>query len=421
MTRVSIAVGNDGPDEANDITVSFVGLEELTVTTPTLSQGSWQSPTWSVGRLPVGSSATIDMEVTNDGESEVTITALAGSENVDDNLGNNIYEQIIPVTPPPPPEPTFSLYPRLSFQEYSTVTLQLDSETSVPLTGTSSVYSRGAVHVESALAVWPDMTSDGFWIFDGRAGTLVQVNDGVYYYQQASFSPSGDKILIPHLDGSVAVPRIYNRSGQLLSTLDIQSNSGFVMGGENDLVYAKYQGDGIYWHDMFTGYEMRLFLFTDVTLNRFIHSNGIDVWFLNDVSGVYSLGKFDGNTEEFTMQALPGYVQNYSIHNGIIVITFQESATVGVYDLATCQVLKEIQFDPSVYSPHISIDSSGNVVVFWAENPPEGGAPAVNYEMYTAGNYDSPAESGLTGQDFNTYQGYGQPFLAPPVIRPDGY
>lgn len=415
MATVKFEVGNDGPDPVTDATVLVSGLDTLTVNNVTVSKGTWAPPVWTVGMLGLGQTATITLDVSNFTEEEVVIAVEIASANEDPNDSNNISAFIVGMDPIPA---TFSLYPRLALQEYGAVTLFLDEATSQVIGNTSSTYYKSAFHVESALAVWPDIGNQGFWIYDGRAGNLIQVNDGVSFYAQASFSPSGDKILIQHDTGQVTVPIIYNRAGQRIMEPEIESGSGLVMMGENDLVYAKWQSDGIYWHDLVGSNEMRLLLFSDVTLNRMLYSDGQDFWFLNDSSGVYSIAKFDMNTEEVSMQEVPGYVQNFSVVGNLMVVTFESAFKVGVYDLDACTLLKEYSFDPSMYSPHGAVTPSGHVVTFWAQNPPEGGAPAVNYAVYALDDLNTPIETGLTGQDFNTYQGYQQTFLAAPVLEP---
>ncbi|GBE23825.1 large cysteine-rich periplasmic protein OmcB, serovar C precursor [bacterium BMS3Bbin02] len=89
----TVTVGNMGPSTATNVAVSDALPSGLTLVSTSVSQGSYTSPTWSVGTLTNGASATLSVVATVDtGTAGSTITntaAVAASDEIDTNTSND--------------------------------------------------------------------------------------------------------------------------------------------------------------------------------------------------------------------------------------------------------------------------------------------------------------------------------------------
>lgn len=415
MTKVKLQVGNAGPDPVEDAKLTFTGLDALSVSTPAVSQGTWEAPVWEIGTLEMDSTATIDMDVTNQGEEEVSIEASISSSNEDPNLSNNVYSKMIPVFVEEEEKAPFSLGPRIEFQAWENPFLYTSDGDAIDLGKCGDPYSKAIVHRGSNVAVWPDGDTSGFWIFNGKTGEKKLIDDGISFDGPPTFSPSGERFLVPHYSGSTTVARIYDVQGNLVRESQT-AGSNYIMAGEEEFIYDKKNSIGTYLHQQY-GDEVLLFEFNDIPHNRFLHSDGQDIWVLGADGGNYSIVRFDMSTEEIRQVSVPGYIQIFDIHERKMLVTFEGPPAVILYDMDTCQEIKNFTdgvFD--LYGPHGSFDSSGRVVIFAGIQ--DGGAPEIHYSVFDNGDYDNYVETGKTGQDYNTYQGYHQIFMSDPLVKP---
>ena len=85
----TVTVTNSGPARATNISIDDALPAGLTIGTVTPSQGSWAEPTWTVGTIDSGSSATLTIEATVDaGTSGSTITNTVSGVTLDQTDSN---------------------------------------------------------------------------------------------------------------------------------------------------------------------------------------------------------------------------------------------------------------------------------------------------------------------------------------------
>lgn len=86
----TITVKNNGPDEADNVEVIDILPSEVTFVNASPSTGTWSAPTWDVGNLANGDSATLILETSVvSGSIEITNTAIASSTTPDPDDCNN--------------------------------------------------------------------------------------------------------------------------------------------------------------------------------------------------------------------------------------------------------------------------------------------------------------------------------------------
>ncbi|WP_169247877.1 IPTL-CTERM sorting domain-containing protein [Candidatus Competibacter phosphatis] len=92
----TVTLTNDGPSDASGVTVNIAETFPAGVTEVSgiPSVGTWSSPTWTVGALTAGASATLTLNVNvaanaTDGTDVISVTTTASGAETDDNPANN--------------------------------------------------------------------------------------------------------------------------------------------------------------------------------------------------------------------------------------------------------------------------------------------------------------------------------------------
>ena len=101
----TITASNQGPDAASNVSVTDILPSGYTFIKATPSKGNWTSPTWNIGSLSNGGSATLTMEaLVNATGNYINTASISGSEN-DPEPGNNTSSS----TPVPVPQTDLSI------------------------------------------------------------------------------------------------------------------------------------------------------------------------------------------------------------------------------------------------------------------------------------------------------------------------
>jgi uncharacterized repeat protein (TIGR01451 family) len=91
----TVAVKNNGPSDAPSAVVTDAFPPALTLDTVTASQGAYTSPTWNIGTLASGATATLTISATYNG-TPATNTASVTSSATDPNSANNTSSATVP-------------------------------------------------------------------------------------------------------------------------------------------------------------------------------------------------------------------------------------------------------------------------------------------------------------------------------------
>ncbi len=92
----TITVVNKGPSAAQSVTVNEPQPIGLVFNSASATQGSYTAPTWTIGTLANGASATLTINAVYNGPVQVTNTAVVSSPTPDPDTGSNTASQTVP-------------------------------------------------------------------------------------------------------------------------------------------------------------------------------------------------------------------------------------------------------------------------------------------------------------------------------------